>query len=86
MNTTVTFELFHPFAFGAGDAVAVIDGGPGAVTVTLARNVTPFTVAEMFAVPVATAVSIPLALTLATLAEEELQLADAVRSCRLPSE
>ena len=86
VKVTVTGELFQPAAFGAGETVAVIDGGPAEVTVRLDKNPNPPTVAEMVAVPAPDAVTIPVELTVATFGAEEAQDAANVTSCEVPFE
>jgi hypothetical protein len=54
------------------------------LTVTLVEAVNPLDKTEMFAVPVATAVTTPLPVTVATVGVSEVQLAD-VRLCVEPS-
>ena len=51
VNVTVTLELFQPLELGAGDAAAVIFGGPAVVTVKFAPLLaTPATVTRMLPV------------------------------------
>lgn len=59
VKVTVTFELFHPAAFGRGDTAATIAGGPGAVTVRDVETENPFTATVTVVLPVLTAVARP---------------------------
>ena len=82
---TVTFELFQPAAFGAGETEAVIPGGPGAVTVSCVENANPTTEAVIVALPVFIAVAKPLA-TVATLGLDDSHVTDVVTGRLTPSE
>ena len=86
VKLTVTGESFQPAAFSVGETEAVMTGGPGAVTLILARNVRPLAETEIAAVPVLTAVTKPVELTVAMFDAEELQDELEVIFCELPSE
>lgn len=80
VNVTVTFVLFHPAAFGAGETVAVIVGGPGGLTVTPVVNVAAFMDALTTAAPALTAVTTPPEPTYAIALLDEPQVTCAVTS------
>ena len=65
--------------------VTVIDAIVGAETVKEVDPETPPNEAEIVLGPAVTPVTIPSALTVATLVEEEFQLTSAVKSALLPS-
>ena len=85
-NVTVTLELFQPAAFGRGRTVAVIDGGPGAVTVRVVENVNGLSEAVIAVIPALAAEAEPFALTVATPGPEDAHVTDEVMSRVLPSE
>jgi hypothetical protein len=86
VKVTITLELFHPAALGAGETVAVIDGGPTAVTLKLVENENELSVAVIDEIPVLAAVANPAALTVATAGFDEAHVTDEVISTVVPSE
>jgi len=86
LNVTVTLVLFQPFALGAGETEAEMEGGVAAVvTFRLADPLmAPLELAVITARPLPIPVLSPFAFMVAMLAADELQLTDGVRFCVLP--
>lgn len=85
-NVTVTFELFHPAAFGAGERDAVITGGPTDDTVMFVEKVIPLSEPVIAELPGLIAVAMPLVPTVAAVEFEDVHAADEVISRVTPSE
>lgn len=86
VNVTVTFVLFQPAAFGTGEIVAEIVGGPADVTVRVVENTSPFAAAETLVPPPPTVVASPPPLIVATLELAEAHATEEVMSRVVPSE
>lgn len=76
---------FTPIASVNPSGVTVIETMLGAVTVSEVDCETPPKFAEMLVEPAAAAETNPVALTVAVVLEDELQVTSAVRSALLPS-
>jgi hypothetical protein len=85
-NVTVTFELFHPAAFGAGESDAVITGGPAEATVRFVEKATPLSEPVIAELPGLSAVVIPLVRTVAAVELVDIHVANEVISRVTPSE